>query len=171
MRLNGLYIRPEKASDHRGVMAVIQDAFLGHPHSNNREAAIVSALRESGSLPVSLVAELNDKVVGQIAFSPVVISDNSKGWYGLGPLAVAKDWQRKGIGPQLVKEGLAALRELDAKGCVVFGDPGFYQRFGFINIEKLLLSGYPSEYFRALSFGSTFPSGEVAYHPAFDVCL
>jgi putative acetyltransferase len=89
----------------------------------------------------------------------------------LTPLAVAKDWQRKGIGPQLVKEGLAALRELDAECCVVFGDPDFYQRFGFINIEQLLLSGYPSEYFMALSFGSTFPSGEVAYHPAFDVCL
>lgn len=53
---------------------------------------IVEALRAAKALAVSLVAELDGRVVGHIAFSPVTLSDGTPGWYGLGPVSVLPAW-------------------------------------------------------------------------------
>ena len=41
-------------------------------------------------------------------FSPVTISDGTRNWYGLGPVSVSPDYQRKGVGKALIQEGLVA---------------------------------------------------------------
>ena len=64
-------------------------------------------------------------------------------------------------------QALAALRRLDAAGCVVLGEPAYYARFGFQTMPTLYLAGVPAAYFQALSFNSGRPAGEVRYHPAF----
>ena len=56
------------------------------------------ALRAAEALTVSLVAELDGRVIGHIAFSPVAISDGTQDWYGLGPVSVLPEYQRQGIG-------------------------------------------------------------------------
>jgi putative acetyltransferase len=43
------------------------------------------------------VAEIDGRVVGHIAFSPVKISDGTKDWYGLGPVSVLPEYQKQGI--------------------------------------------------------------------------
>ena len=164
-------IRPEQPEDSEAIAAVIREAFLDHPHSNNKEEFIVSALRAAGALFLSLAAERESVIAGHIAFSPVRISGGGARWYGLGPLAVGKRWQRAGIGTKLVKTGLESLREQGAEGCVVFGAPAFYGRFGFARDDRLRFPGYPPEYFLALPFGPLVPSGEIAYHPAFSQAL
>src|SRR5690606_17497287 len=110
------------------------------------EQFILSALRESGQLSVSLVADESGTVVGHVAVSPVVVSDGATGWYGLGPLSVAPERQGQGVGGQLVEHALAELRRLGASGCVVLGDPKYYSRFGFIAEPSLALPGVPPEY-------------------------
>ena len=80
---------------------------------------------------LSLVAEAQDDPIGHAAFSPVTISDGSEGWYGLGPVSVIPSRQGEGIGTALVREGIARLCRLGAQGCVVLGEPGYYERFGF----------------------------------------
>ena len=77
----------------------------------------MNALRNSGQLTLSLVAEYNNKVMGHIAFSPVSISDQSTGWYDLGPVSVQPEYQAQGIGSKLINDGLAALKDLGAAGC------------------------------------------------------
>ena len=59
--------------------------------------------------------------------------------------------QRKGIGRQLINEGLRRLREWNAAGCIVVGDPNYYQRFGFRLSPALTPAGQPPEYFMMLS--------------------
>ena len=56
--------------------------------STQTEQFIIEALRSSKALSVSMVAEAEGRVVGHIAFSPVIMSDGTKGWYGLGPVSV-----------------------------------------------------------------------------------
>jgi putative acetyltransferase len=160
-------IRPERPGDANAIASVTREAFLAASHGSDTEVAIVTALRDAGSLSVSLVAEVAGRVAGHIAFSPVNISDGARGWYGLGPLSVAPQSQRGGIGSALVREGIAALRRLGAHGCVVLGEPAFYGRFGFAHVPALRYAGAPPEYFLAQSFGSRLPTGEVAYHAAF----
>jgi putative acetyltransferase len=68
----------------------------------------------------------------------------------------------------LIRNGLGRLRHLGAEGCVVLGDPEYYERFGFESLPELELPGVPPEYFLCLVFGGGHPPhGKVAYHPAF----
>ena len=77
--------------------------------------------------------------------------------------------QGLGIGSRLIEAGLTQLQTLSAHGCVVLGEPEYYQRFGFKAEPSLVLADVPAEYFMALSFHGDIPSGNVAYHAAFDV--
>jgi putative acetyltransferase len=161
-------LRDELPADAGPIAEVIRKAFSGHPHSSQTEHFIVAALRRSGALSVSLVAESAGEVVGHIAFSPVGISDGSSSWYGLGPVSVLPLLQGHGIGTALVERGLADLRSMGASGCVLLGEPAFYARFGFRSEPKLVLPGVPPGYFQSLRFGPHEAHGVVTYHDAFD---
>ncbi len=160
-------IRKEGPSDSQSIDEVTVAAFLDAPHTDHNEQFIVKALRESGALSVSLVAEANGEIRGHVALSPVTISDGSDSWYGLGPLSVHPDNQRQGIGSLLVKSAIQELRNIDAHGCVLLGDPQYYHRFGFKSYECLILSGVPLEYFQALLLQGDLPKGTVSYHESF----
>ena len=162
-------IRAETAADVAAIHAVIKAAFLDAPHTSHVEQFIVDTLRAAGMLSISLVAEIDGVVVGHAAVSPVSISDGSPGWFGFGPISVAPDYQRRGIGSDLMRETLRLLRQRDASGCVLVGEPDFYSRFGFKPEEALILPYVPSEYFQAVSFDNVFPRGIVTFHPAFSV--
>lgn len=95
-------IRPETSADTAAIEAVTVAAFLNAEHTSHTEQLIVEGLRKAGALTVSLVAEDHGEIVGNVAVSPVVISDGTAGWYGLGPLSVKQEFQKRGIGSKLV---------------------------------------------------------------------
>jgi putative acetyltransferase len=76
--------------------------------------------------------------------------------------------QGKGIGRALIEAGLLTLRELGAEGCVLLGNPKFYERFGFRHRPECVLEGVPQEYFQSLTFGRHSAAGRVSYHEAFN---
>jgi len=115
---------------------------------------------------VSLVAVLNERLVGHIAFSAVGPRE-LHGWFALGPISVEPSFQRLGIGTQLINAGLGVLRTKHASGCVLVGDHRYYRRFGFSLAAALAPSGYPAEHFQVLPFGASFPQVVVAFHVAF----
>lgn len=162
-------IRPEQPGDAEAIRRTTKMAFASMEHSSQTEAQIVDALRSAEALTISLVAIEDGDVVGHIAFSPVTIDGKDFGWYGLGPLSVTPDRQRHGIGGALVREGLLRLANMDAKGCVVLGDPDYYKRFGFDNDPGLVLDGVPAAYFmRVVLKGATVRYGRVEYHEGFN---
>ncbi len=162
-----IIIRGETAADRRAITEVTVAAFRTLEISSQTEQFIIEALRAANALTLSLVAEVDGRVVGHIAFSPVSISDGSLHWYGLGPVSVLPEFQRKGIGTALVQEGLTRLKALNAKGCCLVGHPHYYRKFGFENVAGLVLEGVPPEVFFALSFDGRFPRGNVTFHEAF----
>lgn len=162
-------IRTEVPSDIADIEALTAAAFLNAPHTSHTEHLIVNALRGSGNLIISLVAEVDGKIVGHVAVSPISISDGSQGWYGLGPISVTPEYQDIGIGSQLMKQALATLRERGVSGCVVLGDPQYYSRFGFKVEPSLVLPNVPPEYFQVISFDASIPIGLVSYHESFNV--
>lgn len=162
-----MHILPETSGDREAIFALTQAAFKDHPHSQQTEGYIIDALREAGALTLSLVARVDGRVAGHVAFSPVAISDGSADWYGLGPVAVLPELQGRGVGAALIREGLERLKALGAAGCVVLGDPAYYARFGFAQTPGLTYPGLPQEYFMALAY--TRPAqGQVAYHKGFE---
>ena len=126
-------IRAERADDTVAIAALVALAIKGVRHSDGSEPQIVERLRRAGALTVSLVAEEGWDILGHVAFSPVTIADGTEGWFGLGPVAVTPGRQSEGIGAALVEAGLQRLHDDGASGCVVLGDPVYYQRFGFTN--------------------------------------
>lgn len=162
-------IRTERPADIATIARITEDAFRPMTFSSKTEHLIVDALRERGELTISLVAVDGDTVVGHVAISPVTISSDTPGWYGLGPISVRPDRQHEGIGSALMRAALDGLRDLGANGCVVLGDPAYYGRFGFTAHPGLELPNVPGEYFQAVSLGGDIPTGEVAFSDAFEV--
>ncbi|HEU0113267.1 MAG TPA: N-acetyltransferase [Thermomicrobiales bacterium] len=125
-----MHIRESRQDDFAAIHYVHNQAF-----DRPDEARLVAKLQASGAATVSLVAVVDGQVVGHILFSPVeiVMEGDAKPMRaaGLAPLAVLPAWQRRGIGSQLARQGLAACRDAGFDGVVVLGDPAFYGRFGF----------------------------------------
>lgn len=167
MTLKNLLIRGEKESDYELISQVTRAAFTPLDIGDHNEQFIIQALRRAQALSLSLVAEINGQVVGHIAFSPVTISSQIQGWYGLGPLSVHPKFQGQGIGTALVKKGLARLKNLKAKGCVLVGHPGYYQKFGFQNVQGLVVQDIAQEFVLALSFDGHMPQGQLIFHQGF----
>lgn len=166
-RKHMIIIRNETDADVSIISEVTVAAFKTLEISNHTEQFIIKALRAAKALTLSLVAEVNGRVVGHIAFSPVTISDGTRHWYGLGPASVLPEFQRKGIGKALIQEGLSRLKDLGAKGCCLVGHPQYYKKFGFENVAGLVNEGVPQEVFFALSFDGLFPQGNVTFHEGF----
>jgi len=162
-----IVIRNETHDDVCAISEVTIAAFKTLEISNHTEQFIIEALRAAKALTVSLVAEVDGRVVGQIAFSPVIISDGTRNWYGLGPVSVLPEYQRKGIGKALIQEGLSRLKVLNAQGCCLVGHPDYYRKFGFKNMSGLVHEGVPQEVFFALSFDGHTPQGTVTFHEGF----
>ena len=162
-----MMIRQETQADIEAITEITKLAFENHPFSRNTEQFIIHALRTANAMTVSLVAEIDGIVVGHIAFSPVTFTDGSENWYGLGPVSVRPAYQKQGIGSSLVNEGLRLLKDADAEGCILVGEPDYYERFGFKNPDGLEHEGVPQENLLALPFGGQIPQGIVEFHQAF----
>jgi putative acetyltransferase len=162
-----MIVRSETASDFDAITEITIAAFKTLEISNHTEQFIIDSLRAADALTISLVAEIDGRVVGHIAFSPVTISDGSTDWYGLGPVSVLPEYQKQGIGKSLINKGLSMLKELGGQGCAVVGDPNYYKRFGFRNIPDLVHGGIPQEVFLVLPFTENVPRGTVVFHEGF----
>ncbi|MEM7508018.1 MAG: N-acetyltransferase [Pseudomonadota bacterium] len=79
----------------------------------------------------ALVAGAQEGLAGLVLFTRCSVAAGVEPVALLGPLAVAPDAQRGGIGSSLVRLGLGLMRELGVAHVLVLGDPGYYGRFGF----------------------------------------
>ena len=127
-----MQIRESAENDKDTIRIVHQNAF-GEPEGEAVSQLAIDLLEDKTAQPIlSLVAEKNKKIIGNVIFSSV----NIKGFKGvsayiLAPLAVVKDNQGKGIGTLLINKGLETLKERGAEIVLVYGDPNYYMRTGF----------------------------------------
>ena len=122
-------IRPQTDSDFPAISEVTTKAF-GHPN----EADLISAISQTPDFvpQLSLVALLENKVVGHILFYPVKIAgDKLFETLSLAPISVLPEYQRKGIGTALIKEGIRLASQIGFKSIIVVGYPDYYTKFGF----------------------------------------
>ncbi len=160
-------VRPEQPGDVEAIRGVHSASF-----PTFAEARLVDRLRQAGRLFVSLVAVLDDTVVGHVAFSPVTVATGAAG-VGLAPIAVLERHRRKGIAAQLIETGLTACRNAHLGWAAVLGNPRYYSRFGFRPAAEFGLfdayHGGPA--FQAMELrphGLPAAAGLVRYAPEFD---
>jgi putative acetyltransferase len=163
-----LSIRVEQPGDEPGIREVNEQAF-GEPF----EAHLVDLLRGT-PVYLSLVATIDDRVVGHILFTPVTIDPPvASRIAGLAPMAVRPGHQRSGIGGQLIRAGLEECRRSGYAAVVVLGHPEYYPRFGFAPAHTFRLTcefPSPPEAFMAMELEGGALSrvhGLVRYQPQF----
>ncbi len=116
-----MIIRPEQQADHDAIRQLLNEAFGGAA-----EARLVDELRSAGELKVSLVAEIEDRILGHVALSTLT----SPQWaLALAPLAVLPSKQQRGIGSALVREAIDICGQSAVEMIFVLGDPAYYRRF------------------------------------------
>jgi putative acetyltransferase len=164
-----LIVRAERENDREAVYAVNLAAF-----DNASEAELAEALRAEARPVISLVAELAEKVIGHIMFSPASMAAHPDlRIMGLAPMAVLPEYQRKGVGSALIEAGLEKCRNLGMNAVIVLGHPAYYPRFGFQPSSRFNMESeydVPAEVFMALELEPgvlSEVSGRVGYHDAF----
>ena len=162
-----LVIRPERPADHAAIHDITRRAFAPMEYAGGNEQDLIDRFRDAGALAISLVAERDGVVVGQVTFTKAFAADGRPGYYALGPVAVEPELLGQHIGSKLIEAGLAMLRERDAAGCVLTGDPAYYSRFGFKTVPDLCPDGEPAEYFQLLPMRVPEPDSVIAFHPLF----
>jgi putative acetyltransferase len=148
MERHDVIIRTESVSDHSMIRQVIEAAF-----GSDDEPDLVEALRTERVVLLSVVAELDGRIVGHILFSRMSIETPTGvvAVVALAPMAVLPQYQRQGIGGKLIRYGLDTLRGLGERAVIVVGHPGYYPRFGFSTERaRSLESPFPPAAFMAL---------------------
>ncbi|MFV0497157.1 MAG: GNAT family N-acetyltransferase [Candidatus Fimivivens sp.] len=140
-----IIIRPESKRDYRAVEHLTRDAFWDVYKPGCDEHLIAHNLRYSKAfLPqLDYVAVHNDRIVGNIMYSVARIIDNNRCVYPVltfGPLSVSPDYQGQGVGATLVRHTLAIAKKIEYPAVIIFGNPAFYSRFGFVNAKEFGIS-------------------------------
>jgi putative acetyltransferase len=163
-----LHLREETAADVDAILEVNAAAF-----GRLAEGRLVDRLRDDELIVASLVAVVDERVVGSIVFSRLAVEGRigSISAVALAPMAVLPEYQRRGIGTALVREGLRVCRQRGSNVAIVLGDPPYYSRFGFsCALAQRLNSPYAGSAWMALElFDGALPGlkAKVTYPAAF----
>jgi len=160
-------VRAETENDYVAINEVIDKAFHDMPYADGDESELVTQLRTERALVVSLVAEHQKSIVGHIAFSPARATDDSEGWFALGPVAVLPRYQARGIGSDLVLAGINRIEKMGAVGCILTGNPNYYTSFGFKLSPMNTPPNEPEQFFMVKLLGNHEPKGPIYFHEAF----
>ena len=176
-RAEGLQVMEIRAEQPEDVPAIrhVNAAAFGREH----EADLVDRLRGVANTRSFVAVNAEQQIVGHIFFSPVTVDGDcirDRNLLGLAPMAVQPEYQRQGIGSQLIRHGLDACRQAGYQAVVVLGHPDYYPRFGFVPAIQIGLTceyPVPDEVFMVLELEPNALrecSGTVKYRPEFDDC-
>lgn len=130
-----IIIRQETPDDYARVIELTEKAFETMEFSDQKEGQLVEKLRKAPTFipELSLVAELDNQLIGHILFTPLVIDNGQQKFQSLvlGPVSVLPEFQKQGIGEQLIVAGHQKARDLGFQSVILIGHPEYYPRFGY----------------------------------------
>lgn len=139
-----ILIRREKEEDYFTVENVIREAFWNVYKPECDEHLMVHQLRQSRDFipELDLIAECDGKIVGNIICSRCLVvndendTENRQDVIAIGPIGVLPEYQKRGIGGLLIQAVKEKAIQMELSGIILYGNPLYYHRFGFVNAEK-----------------------------------
>jgi len=149
-----IMIRQENESDYEEVETLTREAFWDIYQPGCDEHLLAYKLRKAEAFipELDFIAELDGQLVGNIMYSKAKIANQSGAEcevISFGPLSVLPLYQKSGIGSELVNHTIKLAEEMGYKAVVIFGNPDYYHRFGFVNAENYLITTGDGENFEA----------------------
>lgn len=153
--MDTIEIRLERPEDYRAIENLTREAFWNHHVPGCDEHYLAHVLRGSDCfLPeLDFVAECSGQIVGNTMYTRAnVVCDDGETLpvLSFGPLSVLPQWQGKGVGSALVRHSLKRASELGFPAVLIYGDPAFYSRLGFLAAEAVGIASADDYYFDAL---------------------
>lgn len=150
-----IVIRPEQLKDYRTAEEVTREAFWNLHGPGCNEHYLLHTMRSAPDFVTELdkVAEQAGKIVGHIAYARCTVAGDDGRKHevlSFGPLSILPAFQRKGIGSRLVKETLEEAKELGYTAVLIYGDPAFYGRLGFLPAAHFHIATADDNYMLAL---------------------
>lgn len=172
--------RREIASDYRAVEELTREAFWNTYVPGCNEHYILHIMRDSETFikELDIVAEADGQIVGNIVYTRTQIAVDDGSFYpviSFGPISVLPEYQRGGIGGKLISYTKEIARNLGYKAILIFGDPAYYNRYGFSAAENYKIRTAEDMYAAALLATELFPgalsarSGKFIEDPIFNV--
>lgn len=128
-----IHIRESVNEDRNAIARVHQSAF-GVEQGDKIVQLVGDLFEDETAKPiVSLVAEVNDELIGHVLFTSVSIDSSAESVAAmiLAPIGVDASHQRTGVGRRLIRDGLRQLTAGGVQLVFVLGYPDYYGRFGF----------------------------------------
>ncbi len=134
-------IRQEEEKDFKDVEYLTREAFWDIYKPGCDEHLVLHKIRKVSAFvkELNLIACDKDTIVGNIIYSRArVVNEENKEFEVLcmGPIAVLPSYQNQGIGSLLMEHSIEKARQLGYKGIVIFGNPDYYHRFGFVDAKE-----------------------------------
>ena len=169
-----LEIRRENKNDYDEVYNVIKKAFETEEYSDGNEQDLVVSLRKSDNFipELSLVAVQDNKIVGYILFTKIKIGKYEE--LALAPLGILPEYQKQGIGRELIEKGHEIAKKLGYHYSIVLGSKNYYSKVGYIPASKYGIKGpfeVPEENYMAIKLNDTKDkiTGIVEYAKEFGI--
>ena len=141
MNYEKLKIRLEQPEDFRKVEELTREAFWNVYRPGCDEHYLVHSMRECEAFipQLDFVMEYDDKIIGNIMYTKAVIQKDDGTQCNVitfGPVSVLPEYQNKGIGKRLIEHSIKVAEENGYGAILIYGDPEYYKKFGFVKSEK-----------------------------------
>lgn len=146
-----IIVRKEEEKDYSKVYNVNKLAF-----KQENESKLIEKIRKGKNFvpELSIVAEVDNQIVGHILFSKIkIVGDSVYESLALAPMAVIPEFQKQGIGSLLIRKGIETAKKLGFDSIIVLGHKEYYPKFGFQPVSKWKIKcpfDVPDEVFMAI---------------------
>jgi predicted N-acetyltransferase YhbS len=156
-------LRLEQENDYRIVEEVTRDAFWNVHIPGCDDHLLIHNLRKKDKFIEALdfVAIYDNKIIGNIVYVDAKIQGNDGNEYKIcafGPVSVLPEYQGKGVGSKIIKHTAKLAKEMGYKAILIYGEPNYYKRFGFIESKEYKITNKDKKYPAALLVWELFPN-------------
>jgi len=154
-------LRLEEEKDYNAVENVTREAFWNVYRPGCDEHLLIHNMRKTKEFIKELdyAAIFNDEIIGNIVYAKAKIIDINKEYdvITFGPVSVLPMYQKLGIGKKLIEHTITKSKEMGFNAVMIYGNPKYYERFGFKNGKEYKITDMEGNYNDALMALELYP--------------
>ncbi len=148
-----IIIRNTNEKDYKITVNLTREAFWDVYKPGCDEHLVLHKMRKVPAFvnELDFIALTDEKVIGNIVYTIAKVVNDKEEFTVLcmGPLAVLPEYQNKGVGGMLLKHSIEKAKEMGFKAVIIYGNPDYYHRFGFVDSKNYNIQTSTGENFDA----------------------